>query len=266
MKKILSFVCLLFSIQQLAAQNLNLYEKRLFIRGADTLPYRILFPERYKAKKAYPLLVFLHGSGERGNDNNAQLIHGGEIFTRDAIRSHFPSIVIFPQCPSGSSWSVYKKDHHAEKGNVDIISDSESPVPQQLLKALLDSMTGSGLADMKRIYIGGLSMGGYGTYDMITRYPDYFAAAFSICGAGDIPRIMHKAKHIPLWIFHGALDDVVSPEPDRELYKAMMTSGVQHVMYTEFPGLKHNSWDAAFAEPKLLPWLYSNKKKHKRAE
>lgn len=266
MKKILPLVCLLFSIQQLAAQNLNLYERRLFIRGNDTLPYRILYPEMYKATKAYPLLVFLHGSGERGNDNNAQLIHGGEVFAREAIRSHFPSIVIFPQCPVGSSWSNYKKDHHPEKGNIDIISDSEPPVSQKLLKALMDSMVNNRLADAKRVYLGGLSMGGFGTYDMIVRYSHYFAAAFSICGAGDIPQIMQKARHVPLWIFHGELDDVVSPEPDRGLYKALMTSGVQHVMYTEFPGLKHNSWDAAFAEPKLLPWLFSNKRKHKRAE
>ena len=264
MKKFSLILCLLCALQQLAAQNLNLYEKKWFIRGNDTLRYRVMFPEKFKPNRVYPLLVFLHGSGERGNDNNAQLAHGGEIFTREAIRHYFPAIVVFPQCPAGSTWSHYKRDHHPKSGNFNIITEADPPLTQRLLKQLLDSLSESGVVDTRKIYIGGLSMGGFGTYDMITRYPDYFAAAFSICGVADIPQMMQKARNLPLWIFHGAQDNVVPPIADRELYKALMTSGDQHVMYTEYPNLNHNSWDAAFAEPKLLPWLFSNKKKHKK--
>ena len=264
MKNFLPIVCLLLTWQQLSAQRFELYEKKEFIRQHDTLRYRILFPEKFKSHKKYPMLVFLHGSGERGRDNTAQLVHGGEVFIREAIRKLSPAIIIFPQCPDGDKWSNYTRNHHLKTGGFDIVSTAEAPVPQQMLKQLMDSLVETETINTRRIYIGGLSLGGFGTYDMLIRYPGYFAAAFTICGAADVPQYMQKAKHTPLWIFHGAQDEVVPPAADRELYKALMTSGDQQVMYTEYPNLKHNSWDAAFAEPKLLPWLFSHKKKHSK--
>ncbi len=265
MKKAIVIVTLLFTLQQLNAQkSLELYEKREFISGKDTLRYRILYPEERKEGKAYPLIVFLHGSGERGRNNEAQLVHGGEFFAREAIMRYFPAIVIFPQCPPDSTWSRFKRNKDQQgKESLVTLSEEAPPVPQRLVKELMDSLLYHHIVDAKRIYIGGLSLGGFGTYDMLTRYPDYFAAAFSICGASNVPLMLKKAKKIPLWIFHGALDNVVPPQSDRELYKAMMTSGAREVIYTEYPDLNHNSWDAAFAEPRLLPWLFSNKKKHK---
>src|SRR5205809_963998 len=99
MKKLTSFLLLLTCFQSLRAQDLSLYQKKMFIRGHDTLRYRILYPENYRKAKKYPLIVFLHGSGERGRDNEAQLMHGGKLFLKSDIRQNFPAIVIFPQCP-----------------------------------------------------------------------------------------------------------------------------------------------------------------------
>lgn len=261
MKTILSTLVIFCCLQNITAQDLTAFEKKIFIKGKDTLRYRVLYPEKYKKRKAYPLVLFLHGSGERGRDNEAQLIHGGKLFTDQNIRRNFPAIVVFPQSPSDSVWAQYKRvPNSAERV---FLPDAAPTVPELLVKLLVDSLVENRIVDTRRLYIGGLSLGGFGTYDMLTRYPDYFAAAFPICGAANIPVFLERSMQIPLWIFHGALDNSVSPQYDRELFKAMVTRGVKTVMYTEYPMAGHNSWDSAFAEPKLLPWLFSNKKKKK---
>ena len=259
MKTVLGALLLICFFQCVSAQKLDAYEKKMFIRGKDTLRFRILYPETYKKRKAYPLIMFLHGSGERGRDNEAQLMHGGDLFIKEKIRKHFPAIVIFPQCPPDSVWA--RTGRNSNSGERIFLTWEAATVPEQLVKQLMDSLLINNIADDKRIYIGGLSLGGFGTYDLLTRYPGYFAAAFPICGACNIPVFLERASHVPLWIFHGALDDAVPPKSDRELYKALVTRKIQTVTYTEYPKAGHNSWDSAFAEPKLLPWLFSNKKK-----
>ena len=261
MKKISPLVLLLLFSQAASAQKLELYEKKLFINGKDTLRYRILYPAQYKKRKPSPLIVFLHGSGERGRDNEAQLTHGGKLFGREDIRRNFPAIVIFPQCPPDSAWAKNKRIQGSDQRI--FLSDEAPSVPSRLVKELMDSLSGSRVVNTKRIYLGGLSLGGFGTYDMLIRYPGYFSAAFPICGACNIPRFLARAGNTPLWIFHGALDKVVPPTSDRELYKALMTRGATNVRYTEYPQAGHNSWDSAFAEPKLLPWLFSDRKRKK---
>ena len=258
MKPLFAMLALMCCVQIVSAQDLSAYEKKEFIKGKDTLRYRIIYPEKYRKHKAYPLLLVLHGSGERGHDNEAQLVHGGKRFLEENIRKHFKAIVIFPQCPKDSTWSRYRRT-----GTTLSIQTADNPtVPQLLVKELIDEMVAEKKLDERRLYVGGLSMGGMGTYDMLTRYPDYFAAAFPICGIANIPLFIDRSSQIPLWIFHGGKDNTVSPEPDRELYKALMTRGIKTVNYTEYPSMGHNSWDSAFIEPKLLPWLFSNKKKN----
>ncbi len=259
MKTILALSAIML-FQHAFAQDLSAFEKKEFIKGKDTLRYRILFPQKYRKHKAYPLVVFLHGSGERGRDNEAQLLHGGKLFVNENIRKHFPAIVIFPQCPPDSSWARYKRI--ANSAERVFLPNEDAPVPQQLVKGLVDSLVNAFVVDSRRLYLGGLSLGGFGTYDLLTRYPDVFAAAFPICGIANIPLFIDRSMQIPLWIFHGGRDSTVSPKPDRELFKALMTRGVKTVSYTEYPQAGHNSWDSAFAEPKLLPWLFSNKKKN----
>jgi predicted peptidase len=260
MKKLTGFILLLTCFQGVQAQDLSLYQKKMLIRGNDTLRYRILYPENYRKSKKYPLIVFLHGSGERGRDNEAQLMHGGKLFLQPAVRQNFPAIVIFPQCPPGIRWSNF------QRSGTDwvFLSDAAPPVPQQLVKHLIDSLAAGRTVNKKRIYLGGLSLGGIATYDMLGRYPGYFSAAFPICGACNIPWFLEHAGSIPMWIFHGAKDSTVPADSDRELFKALMTRGVNNVMYTEYPEAGHNSWDSAFAEPKLLPWLFSDRKRKKK--
>jgi predicted peptidase len=261
MKKIISLLTLLITIHFSQAQDFSAYQKQFFIRGNDTLRYRILYPENYKKEKAYPLIVFLHGSGERGNNNEAQLFHGGDLFLKDSLRKQFPAIVIFPQCPDNSAWNkfVMMKRDTSEAFNL-TLNTLDLSTPERLVKLLMDSLAENKIADKKRIYLGGLSLGGFGTYDLAIHYPDYFAAIFPICGQANLELYTEKASKIPVWIFHGALDNVVDPQPDRNLIKALQTMGAKNAKYTEYPNANHNSWDNAFAEPGLLPWLFSFKK------
>lgn len=261
-RTLLTFISMFVMVVMIQAQqDFSAFEKKEFIRGTDTLRYRILYPAKYKKHKAYPLMVFLHGAGERGSDNEAQLTHGSSLFLKPQNRKYFESIVIFPQCPKDSFWARIKRD---PKTGIAIDSEKEPPIPQQLVRSLMDSMVINHHVNDRKIYIGGLSMGGFGTYDMVARDPEFFTAALAICGIADIPHYVQQAKHVPLWIFHGDKDPVVSVEPNRELYKALMTAGAPIVSYSEYPGVGHDSWNNAFAEPKLLPWLFSQKKKVRR--
>jgi predicted peptidase len=259
MKNIVSLLTLFISIHFSQAQDLSVYKKEFFIRGADTLRYRILYPENYKKGKAYPLVVFLHGAGERGNDNEAQLIHGGDLFLKDSLRKKFPAIVIFPQCPKDSFWNRFtiRMDTATAEAWNRSLNTSGLCTPARLVKLLMDSLTTHKIADKKRIYLGGLSLGGFGTYELVIHFPNYFAAAFPICGQANIKLYTEKAVNVPVWIFHGALDNVIDPQPDRNLIKALQGIGAKNAKYTEYPNANHNSWDSAFAEPELLPWMFS---------
>jgi predicted peptidase len=260
MKKIFCFCVIIFAAFQLHAQDMSLYKKRSLIINGDTLLYRILFPENFVKGKKYPVIVFLHGIGERGTDNELQLLHGGDLFLRDSLRKNFPAIVIFPQCPPTTTWSDMRHDDSTGRYVLaPSFSSTIIPIQEMLIKKLVDTLIDNKFADSKRIYIGGLSMGGFGTYDMVLRYGNYFAAAFPICGQSFVDLMVKAVKNIPLWIFHGGKDDVVSVEPDRNLYKALMDEGDRKVKYTEYPDANHNSWDGAFAEPDLLPWLFAQK-------
>jgi predicted peptidase len=126
------------------------------------------------------------------------------------------------------------------------------------LLGLVDNFLAKPYANKKQVYIGGLSMGGMGTYEMLRRKPRKFAAAFAICGGDNLANV-NKYKKVPLWIFHGGKDDVVDPKFSKEIADQLKIIG-KEVKYTHYPEANHNSWDAAFAEPTLLPWLFSHKK------
>ncbi|MDR3711500.1 MAG: prolyl oligopeptidase family serine peptidase [Puia sp.] len=260
MKSIIFFLCL--SGLAAKAQDYSQYAKREFVRDGNTLLYRVLFPLNYDARRKYPLVMFLHGSGERGSDNEAQLLHGGSLFLQDSLRSNYPAIVIFPQCPKDSSWAFV--EHHydsaAKKMSFGFPFRSEPTVPAGLVKALMDSLIRAKAVDKKRVYIGGLSMGGFGTFNMLERYPHFFAAAIPICGGGDT-LMANRFSRIPgIWIFHGDKDPAVNVENSRAYFRALQRLHAR-VKYTEYPGVGHNSWDNAFAEKDLLHWLFSNEKK-----
>lgn len=258
---ILLITAFLNTLATLNAQtsDFSLYESQYFLQGDDTLRCRILSPAHFSPQKKYPLVVFLHGSGERGNDNQSQLKWGGDLFLDSAYRERFPAIVVFPQCPADSSWStrVRLPEGHSDKYNFPLNTTPTKPL--QMLMSFIDTLVNSGVVDPKRIYLGGLSMGGFGTFELLWRRPALFAAAFPICGGGNPESAALYRKNFPIWIFHGTDDDVVPVKNSRVMQEALKAAGAK-VKYTEYPGVKHDSWINAFAEPDLLPWLFSQKK------
>lgn len=262
MKKLLFFLIVTAPLF-LSAQDLGLFQKKSFTREGKTLNYRILYPNRYKKTKAYPVITFLHGSGERGDNNEAQLIHGGALFVNDTVRNMLNAIVIFPQCPNDSTWRYMKtrRDTTTTTGRAFDLSFSQVPTtPAKLVKLLLDSLVKAKKADAKRMYIGGLSLGGFGTFDMIERYPSFFAAAFPICGGGDTNKANQFSGKVAVWLFHGDNDKSVDVNNSRQYYAALRALGAD-TKYTEYAGVGHNSWDNAFKEKVLIPWALSKSKK-----
>lgn len=253
----LPFLCLAATVQ---AQDLAQYEKRWLVQGSDTLPYRLLLPENFDAKKKYPLVLFLHGSGERGRDNEAQLTHGGKLFLQDSVRRRHPAIVVFPQCPQNSSWAPVRYGQDSSgKRMFSFVADAPPTRPMELLLQLLDTLDRVYKLNDDRIYVGGLSMGGMGTFDLVARRPKTFAAAFPICGGGATGNAQ-KLKRTAWWVFHGADDSVVPWQLSEQMVEAIKKQNRSSVKFTLYPGVNHNSWDNAFAEPQLLSWLFAQRR------
>lgn len=246
-----------FSVE---AQTREDYKKERFIQNSDTLNYRILFPKDFSEDQKYPVILFLHGAGERGSDNEAQLTHGGKLFLEQ--QKAFPAIVIFPQAPKEDFWAKIEVDREATPIEFNFKNTTEPTNSLKMVMALMDTIVNENFADKNRIYVGGLSMGGMGTYELLYRKPEMFAAAIAICGGAD-PEI---AKHYPvgfnIWIFHGEKDEVVSPEYSKTMAREINSNG-GNAKLSLYPEADHNSWDAAFEEPYLLPWLFNNRKNTK---
>jgi predicted peptidase len=260
MKKLLLIGFLIVSCQLSFAQDKSLYEKHVFVNDNDTMPYRLLLPENYDPAKKYPLILFLHGSGERGRDNEKQLVHGANLFLRDSIRKKYPAIVVFPQCSDSSYWSNVTFGYDSTKKRVGFnFSMNEQPTTaMKLLLKLIDQLQHNYRLSKKQLYVGGLSMGGMGTFELVARKPKLFAAAFPICGGGDSTTAKKLIK-TNWWIFHGLKDDVVLPEFSKTMATAIQSKG-GNVKLTLYPHANHNSWDPAFAERELLSWLFAQHK------
>ncbi|RZK42225.1 MAG: phospholipase [Pedobacter sp.] len=257
--KRLVFLCLIsFLAVSVKAQDLSKYKKDNLIVGTDTLKYRILYPENFDPNKKYPVMLFLHGRGESGNDNERQLTHGGKLFLGTDFRKTSPAVVIFPQCSQESYWSNVDIDVASDKRFFTFQKGGKPTKSMSLLLKLTEKIENESFTDKSRIYVGGLSMGGMGTFEILRRKPKTFAAAFAICG-GDNPANATKYKNVPLWIFHGGLDDVVNPQLSYAVYRKLRELG-NTPKFTIYPKANHNSWDATFAEPGLLDWVFSHKK------
>lgn len=229
------------------------YEARTFTADdGGTLGYRLLAPKRIEAGKKYPLVLFLHGSGERGTDNAIQLKHGAVLFLKPEVREKFPCYVLAPQCPPEKTWSEIKNWSGAP------VFSAEPTAPMQRVLGALDALLQELPVDPDRLYVTGLSMGGYGTWDLLARAPGRWAAAAPICGGGDAAKIV-TAKDVPTWAFHGALDPIVPPARTREMIVALRAAGGQP-MYSEYPYVKHDSWAQAYGEPELLPWMFAQRR------
>jgi len=258
-KSILSCLLLLAAIAG-HAQTYPSFEKKALIRNSDTLLYRVQYPLQYNAGKKYPLVLVLHGSGERGRDNEAQLKWGGSLFADSATRMKYPAIVVFPQCPLTDGWARVRGRTDVDSSKrFTFLSDQPIGTPLGMALELIDSLVATGRIDSKKIYIGGLSMGGMGTYEALWRKPTLFAAAFPICGAGDTAKVGSYATKFPVWVFQGDKDPAVAVTYARSMVAALKAAGAT-VTYNEYPGVGHDSWKNAFAEPMLLEWLFKQKR------
>lgn len=222
------------------------------------VPYRFFIPRNINPDKEYPLVVFLHGAGERGKDNFIQLIanKGATVWAQPGHQALHPSFVLAPQCPQESSWTG-------------VLSGGEPLEPNKELLALPDlvqELITKYNIDSNRIYITGLSMGGFGTWAIMMEDPQLFAGAIPICGGGERKKV-ERIKHIPIWVFHAEDDPLVSVSFSRGLVRDLVEIG-GNIRYTEF--LKgylesqgwsaHSSWIPAYEDENVINWLFENRK------
>jgi predicted peptidase len=250
------FLLVTASFASQAGEPAHFVARSLDMHG-KTWHYQVYVPDGWTAKRAWPVVLFLHGSGERGDDNRNQLSQGLPAWLRRHGKD-FPAVVVIPQAPSGSAWN--------------------GGVEQVALQALGDSIAAYH-GDRQRLYLTGLSMGGYGAWQIAVDHPGMFSAAAIICGGirhpNDNDRLrVHGipdgvadpyawvAAHtgaLPVWIFNGAIDDVVPPDESHRMHAALKARGSE-VRYTEFPGVGHASWDAAYATQGLWRWMFAHRR------
>jgi predicted peptidase len=224
--------------------------------AGESLPYRLFLPKNYDATKKYPLVLVFHGAGQRGGDNRKHLAPYVAGWMDNAVQSKHPSILIIPQCPPEAKWV----DTDWGKGSY---SFSEVPlsVPMKLSKEILDQVMSEKSVDKNRVYVMGASMGGYGTWNFIMRYPELVAAAVPVCGAGD-PAKAETLKDIPIWAFHGDKDSIVPPSGSQDMVDAITKIGGTKIKLTLYPGMDHGSYLVAWRDPALVEWLFNQSKSH----
>ncbi|HSC77141.1 MAG TPA: prolyl oligopeptidase family serine peptidase [Candidatus Acidoferrales bacterium] len=218
--------------------------------SGQTMPYRLFVPESYAKEQQYALVVWLHGGAGRGSDNLRQISGGNtagtRVWTRPENQAKYPSLVLAPQCPSNSNW---------------VGPDYRPTEELRMVVKLIEEVEREYSIDRERIYVSGQSMGGYGTWALLAEHPKLFAAGLPVCGGGDLSKT-HLIAHTPVWVFHGDEDEMVGVAKSRVLVEALRNAGGQ-VRYSEYAGVGHNSWEKAFAEPDLLPWVFAQKRTNK---
>ena len=236
----------------------DVFDRRKIEVNGFTLPYRIYIPKNYDCGERYPLLVFLHGAGERGRDNEKQLTVAVQHLFDDPASPVYDSIVVAPQCPEDSQWVLWPW----EKGCYSIDDTPESPGLEAVC-AVIDECRDFYNVDDDRVYVTGLSMGGFGTWDLLSRHGARFAAGMPICGGGD-PGYAQLLKRIPIRCFHGSADDAVPVNASRKMFAAIRQAGGEKIDYTEFDGAGHNVWDEVYADGENLRWLFAQTRVERR--
>lgn len=236
-------------------ENDTAFKPKIYTGNGGVLPYLTLTPREVKPGKKYPLFISLHGSGERGNDNRAQILWCKPFFLNHKNRDKYPCYVIAPQCPKEMRWSTAQIDKVAKKTS----AFEEKPTePMKNLMDLLAEVEKNYPIDRERIYITGNSMGGNGTWDLAIRMPSHFAAIAPVCGFIDTTQA-DKLVEMPAWVFHGEMDNVVPPECSRAMVNAIKKAGGRKIKYTEYPKVDHASWVQAYNEEKLFPWFFKQR-------
>lgn len=238
------------------------FQKEVYENDGHYLPYRILYPKNFNPNQQYPLVLFLHGSGERGNDNEKQLTYIGDRLLQERNHGFDEAIYILPQCPTNDMWvdSIHRDDLKSFK-NLYIQRAYKPSESMRLVEGLMRLELSKKYIDKNKVAITGLSMGGFGTLDLLERHPEWFHKAAPICGGGNIANAKRYSNNTSIRLYHGSSDTVVSPDLSRALYDRLRADGA-NVSYLEYPGVNHNAWDFALKEPDYIHWLISpdNKK------
>jgi predicted peptidase len=214
----------------------------------ETMSYRLYVPPSYVASKKYPLVLWLHGAAGRGSDNLRQISAGNflgtHVWTTPENQAKFPAFVLAPQASDTKMWAR----PHA----------NTPPVSIRLALEILDGVEKEYAIDPDHVYVAGQSMGGEGVWAALATRPGQFAAAVALCSDGFDDMIAPGVK-VPVWIFQGTADEIVSIERSRDWVAALRKAGGTP-KYTEYPGVGHNVWEKAFAEPDLVPWLAAHRR------
>ena len=222
--------------------------------GGYTLPYTLILPENYSAEKTYPVMLFLHGAGERGSDNCLHINSAvSQLYTtRPDLLDN--AIFLAPQCPEGEKWV----NTPWNEGNYSTDATPESNALGTAMEILSKVMTDYS-CDENRIYLFGISMGGYGTWDALVRHNSTFAAAIPLCGGGDESKAQLLAK-TPIWCVHGTDDLVVQFEGTQRMASAIIAAGGSKLIFTPLENTGHDVWTYATTNPELIGWLFSQQK------
>lgn len=217
------------------------------------LPYQLFVPSSCSPTSPCGLLLFLHGAGERGDDNLAQLANDALAFVESGPQRDNPTIVVYPQCPEGMQWvtSDWKKGTYS-------LDQTPTSQPMAAVLKLLPTLSKEYAVDPSRILVTGLSMGGYGTWDIVARRPNLFAGALALCGGGD-PSQASAIRETPLWAFHGDRDEAVPVRGSRKMIAALRDVG-GNPRYTEVAGHGHDVWTIAYRDPEVVRWLLSRRR------
>ena len=232
----------------------HLMEKHLYCGAEGTLPYRLYLPADYTSSKKYPLILFFHGAGERGEDNELQLKIAIGQFFKDPASPVYGCIVAAPQCPEGEQW-VSVPAWTATRYSTEEIPQSR---PLSLACGLLDELLRTYSVDEDRIYPTGISMGAYATWDLLVRHTDRFAAAIPVCGGADY-RHADRLVDVPIRTFHGLVDSVVPPDGTEQMVNTLLSLGAQKIHCTLYEGGDHGIWETAFSTEGLFAWLLSKR-------
>lgn len=240
----------------LPAKDLPEYRYERFESSLGPLLYRELGPIEQDSEQKYPLVIVLHGAGERGDDNVKQLRNGGELFLGQN-RSAYPAFVVFPQAPKKESWIAVDADRSTRPFTLTFSEQRPITKSTRRLYELIESYKSRPDIDPERIYLVGISMGAMGVFEILAEGRISVAAAISICGAAPKSSAMKIGSSTPLWILHGEDDNIIDAQHSIDVVKWIEEAGGDANL-TLYPGVKHNSWVPAFEEPDLLEWLFSH--------
>lgn len=250
---ILCFIATVSLKEGVAAESVNAsqIDSSGFIVGADgtVLPYRqtVIGSE---LPGPYTMVLFLHGAGERGNDNVQHLVFGYGPMTRYCVENGIKTVFLFPQCPKRTQWSTIR---------IPDIDPPLTPEPTAPLAAAVHLLCCKAAEfEPKHVHAVGISMGGYGVWDLLARYPDMFTAGMAICGGGDVEQA-EALKDIPIYVAHGTSDILVSVIRSRSMVRAIWNAGGDRVVYREFPLVGHDVWNNVFADDVTWEWLFKRR-------